>query len=106
MIIHNFNTAGMAVCPDKANPPLVIDADAVLTLPVAFRRFQTIAGRYFQKTQIRSGIQLLQFAHRHRFNIGKPFHPPALKQGFGVFAVEFGNHRQIITKPVNNVKRY
>lgn len=49
MIIHNFNTAGMAVCPDKANPPLIIDADAVLTLPVVFQRFQTIAGRYFQK---------------------------------------------------------
>ena len=96
----------MAFCPDKANPPLIIDADAVLTLPVVFQRFQTLAGRYCQKTQTRSGSQLLQFAHRHRLNIGRPFHPLALKQGFGVFAVEFGNQRQIITKPVNNVKRY
>ena len=47
MVIDNFDIdwAGRAVRPFKANPPLVIDTDAVLALPVALECFQPVAGQ-------------------------------------------------------------
>jgi hypothetical protein len=36
----------MSVSPNKANPPLVVDADRVLPAPVAAQRLKSIAGRH------------------------------------------------------------
>ena len=44
MIIYDFNIICIAVLPPKANPPLIVNTDAVLSLPVTFKRFQLIAG--------------------------------------------------------------
>jgi hypothetical protein len=62
VVINNFDIdgAGGTYGPFKANPPLVIDADAVLAPSVALEGFQPIAGqgrkvfqarRYFQPVQ-------------------------------------------------------
>jgi hypothetical protein len=48
MIVNNLHVAwaGPFFGPFKANPPLVIDADAVLALSVPFQRFKTVARQY------------------------------------------------------------
>jgi len=46
MIIRDFNIAWARFCPFKTNPILVIDANAVLTFAIVFKRLQMIAGRY------------------------------------------------------------
>jgi hypothetical protein len=48
MVINNLHVgwAGRFFGPFKANPPLVIDADAVLALSVPSQRFKTVAGQY------------------------------------------------------------
>jgi hypothetical protein len=43
MIVDNLDIEGFAIPPDKANPPLIIDADAVLALPVPRQSFQPVA---------------------------------------------------------------
>ena len=45
MVIDNFNVVRIAITPDEAQPPLVIDADAVLALPIALQCFQPVAGQ-------------------------------------------------------------
>ena len=35
MVINNFNVLGVAIDPNKANAPLVVDTDAVLASAVA-----------------------------------------------------------------------
>jgi hypothetical protein len=30
MVVHYFNVHGLAVVPDEANPPLIVDPDTVL----------------------------------------------------------------------------
>jgi hypothetical protein len=45
MVIHNFNLEGVARTPNEADPPLVIDSNRMLTLPVASQRLQMIPGR-------------------------------------------------------------
>ena len=35
VVVDNFNVIGRPLVPCEANPPLIVDADAVLTLPAA-----------------------------------------------------------------------
>jgi len=42
VIINNCNVSRASVCPLKANSKLIIDADAILTLPIAFEQFKTV----------------------------------------------------------------
>ena len=42
MIIHDGNIMGIAALPGEADAPLLVDADAVLTLPITGERFQVI----------------------------------------------------------------
>jgi hypothetical protein len=39
----DIDRARRALRPLKANPPLIVDADAVLALPIALKRFQPVA---------------------------------------------------------------
>jgi hypothetical protein len=51
VVVDNLDLPRLVVAPDKTDPPLVVDADAVLTLPVTVQRFQAIAGRHPQIVQ-------------------------------------------------------
>jgi len=55
VIVRYLDTLGVAVVPDEANPPLIVDPDTVLTFAIAFQRFKTVGGRYPQIIQS-SGI--------------------------------------------------
>lgn len=43
MVIDDLDVIGVAVAPHKADSPLVIDPDAVLTLSVAVQGLQPVA---------------------------------------------------------------
>lgn len=58
MIIHDRNVAGVPVAPNKADTPLIVDPNAVLSLTVSVERFQPIARRRCQVPQISGNIQL------------------------------------------------
>ena len=38
MIVNDLNVPGFAIAPHKTDPPLIVNANAVLTLAVAWRR--------------------------------------------------------------------
>ncbi len=42
MIINDGNIMGIAALPGEADAPLLVDADAVLALPITGERFQVI----------------------------------------------------------------
>jgi hypothetical protein len=42
VIIHDLDVIGVTGLPAKAYPPLVIDANAVLTAPIALECFQPV----------------------------------------------------------------
>lgn len=44
MVIDDLNTLRMALSPEKADSPLVIDANAVLPLSIPFECFKPIRG--------------------------------------------------------------
>jgi hypothetical protein len=43
VIIYNFNVTGFTFAPPKANPPLVINPNAVLTSPITAEHLQAVA---------------------------------------------------------------
>jgi hypothetical protein len=51
MVIADFDIFGISILPAKANAPLVVDPDRVLTAPVTGKRFQPIARRDAQVVQ-------------------------------------------------------
>jgi hypothetical protein len=59
--------------PDKANPPLLVDADAVLPGPIPPEDFQMIAGRIPQVIHCVGGIQLAQLPQGAFLNISRQF---------------------------------
>jgi hypothetical protein len=52
MIVGYFDIVGVFTLPAETNPPLVIDADAVLPDPAAFKHLQTVSWRNPQIQQI------------------------------------------------------
>ena len=45
MIVHDFYIIEIAVSFNKAYAKLIVDANAVLPLPIAVQRFKSIRGR-------------------------------------------------------------
>ncbi|MNL61162.1 hypothetical protein D3C87_1850520 [compost metagenome] len=69
MIVDNSDIARTSFFPDKADAPLVIDANAPLTCPFALEAFQPIAGRHTQVLQGAGGVQQAQLAQCNALNV-------------------------------------
>jgi len=60
MIIRYFDTLRSSSCPNEADPPLLIDAYRILSLPRTRQFFQSVAWRRSEIVQIRDDIQKKQ----------------------------------------------
>jgi hypothetical protein len=94
VIVHNFNLIRAVFTPNKAHTPLVVDADAVLSLAIALERFELIARWYAKAGQISSRVKLQKLAPSHPLDVPEPRHRPALKKRLGVSAGKRMNHVQ------------
>jgi hypothetical protein len=68
VIVHDFDLFGLALIPNKANSPLIVNADAVLSGTITVQGFQTVRGRYTQIIQGLTCVQYVEFFHRHQLN--------------------------------------
>lgn len=62
MIIDNFHIVRVAVVPAKANAPLIVYPDAVLTFAIALQRLEPISWRHRHLPKVGRGMQDQQFA--------------------------------------------
>src|SRR5688572_10706009 len=95
VIIDDFNTLGIPVfSPFKTNPPLLVDANAVLPFSVALQQLQSIGRRRFQIIQAPCSMQVLELAPRRLLNVMRqrmrPYSPENL---LGFPASKARNHR-------------
>jgi hypothetical protein len=61
MIIHDFHIPGVAITPSEADPPLVVDANAISARTIAFQAFEAVS-RWTPKVVNRNGrIHGMQF---------------------------------------------
>lgn len=68
MIVGNLDVPRFAIPPFEADPPLIVDADAVLAPTIAVQRLQTVARRHTQVVESLRGID------RQKLRTGAPLH--------------------------------
>ena len=51
MVINDLDVKRIAIAPNETDPILIVDADTVLTLPIAFQSFKAIPGKDCEITQ-------------------------------------------------------
>jgi hypothetical protein len=68
VVIHNLDFIRVPVTPRKANAPLVIDADAVLALPIAFQALQSVSRQRRERSDIRRRVKYVELAKSLAFN--------------------------------------
>jgi len=92
VVIDNLHIVGIPVAPDKADAPLIVDANTVLPCSVAFKRFQVIPRGRGKVTKLRGNIQLPEFPLCHPLESPKP--PDALPRMklFRIFRPERPDH--------------
>ncbi len=73
MVIRDLYILSVASIPFEANAPLIIDANAILTGPIASQLLQAISRRHSQVLQGHGAIEHSQFAQRDLLNIGGQF---------------------------------
>jgi hypothetical protein len=80
MIVGDFDVPCCAVVPHKAEPPLIVDADTVLTLTISAQNFQTVARRRAEIVELTRGIQRQKLRADPALKLGrKPAHRIARK---------------------------
>jgi len=62
MVIGDLDFKGVPLIPSEADTPLIMYPDAVLTCPITFQCFQSVARRYAQIHQFYSIFKKSQFA--------------------------------------------
>jgi hypothetical protein len=106
MIVDDFDILGAVISPSDTHPELVVDPDAVLSLSIAFKGFQTIPGWNAKVIQPARNLQLTKLAAGYRGNISKTLYRIAFAKSFSVGTPEGFYHRTIVTRWVINVKRF
>ena len=78
MIINDFDVLSAGIVPSETDPELVVDPDAVLSFPVAFKSFQTIPGWDAKVLQPPGYFQLPKLTPGHCGEIGKTLYRSSL----------------------------
>ena len=93
MVVHNLDFVRVFALPAEAEPPLVIEADAVLALPSAFQSFQPVARRHAQIGQKPGDVQLRELPQGDPFDGGRqPVGAGAVPQSLGFLAGKADDH--------------
>jgi hypothetical protein len=107
MVINNLHIVSVALLPGKTNTPLVINANAILSLTVAVKLFYSIRGRNLQIRYRFSRVQNFQFITCPFLYVWRQFtRELTAKQFCGFFIGKAFYHFQMITPGVMSVKRY
>jgi hypothetical protein len=105
MVVRDFHVVGVAAAPAKADAPLLVDANAVLTSPAAGEFLQPVTGRGPQITKIGSGIQYQQLAKCGTLKVFRPAsNPLPLVELPGPPVPKTPDHGRMITARVTSDK--
>ena len=94
MVVHDFDVrrACCVLGPLEANPPLHVDADAVLPCPVAFQGLEAVAGQAPQILKTRRGVQNFETLVGLSVETLKLPDKFAARKGLGSFVAVAQNH--------------
>ena len=88
MVIDDLNVMGIAVKPDEADAPLVIDTNAIRPRAIAFQQFKLVSGRHAKIPQPQCPMQVQKLPPRRPFDELKSPNYLVLKQRSGLWTFE------------------
>ncbi len=98
VVVSQFDAQCVSRRPDKTDPPLVVDADTILSFAITGQFFQPVATRNSQIVNSLGRIDHVQFPLRGTLNRQlQARHTLASKDLFGLPIVETFDHAAIIT---------
>ena len=71
MIARDFDIQRVWCTPEKAYPPLIVDADAVLARPFSLQSLESVARRRQQVVETIGFIEVNEFASCRSLNAGR-----------------------------------
>ena len=92
VVIHDFDLVWTILTPHETQAPLVIDADAVLSLPITTQTLQTVSRYRGQVSQRGCSIETLQPSARRCHEIDKAPDMAALEQCSSITIFAALNH--------------
>jgi len=93
MVIDDFHLERVSIRPLKADAPLLVDADAVLTLAVTLESFELIRRRDHEIAQIYRTVEIFELLARPLLDpTVESFHELSAKDRLGVLALERPDH--------------
>ena len=95
VVVDNLDPIRPGIGPDEADAPLVVDANAVLALAVAFQRLEAITRRRLQILQRICVVEHLKLASRDTLDIGEPGNALAAMKRFGIRRIEGADHPKL-----------
>jgi hypothetical protein len=96
MTIDNLHFKSIRSLPPKADPPLIVDADAVLSLPIPTENLQAVSWWRSKIAKFDGTVQLAQFPASHLLEGGKAQDALAVVKLLRVAAAEGPDHIRII----------
>lgn len=107
MVVRDFYIMRVPVAPSKADSPLLIDADTVLSRSISFECFQPVAGRNPQFAEMNGCVQHPEFPHGNSSYVRRqPAGTFAMKDSLCFLALERQDHGRLVTRHDISVKRY
>jgi len=101
VIVDDLNVVRVAVRPPKADAPLIVDPDAVLSGTIAAELLEPIARGHSQILELDRGVDEAKLPEHHTPKVGREAADRlAFPEPFGVAVSEAPNHGQIITPRV------
>lgn len=92
MIVYNLNVEGIGFNPTEADPPLVVDTNAVLPRPLAAKNFQSVSGYLSQITNCYRRLNVIKLSLCHDGNALKCPAKLAPEDFLGFLAPEGPDH--------------
>src|SRR5579872_2429172 len=79
MVVDDFDVMRLAISPNEANSPLVVDPNTMLPGAVALEGLQAVAGRNSKIVQSPSRMEVHQFPPRDPLDRAEPQHSSIAK---------------------------
>jgi hypothetical protein len=64
VVVGYLHVVRIAINESETNPPLIVDRDRMLPLPVPFERVEPVAGRRTQIAKPSGKVDIFQLSHR------------------------------------------
>jgi hypothetical protein len=107
MVINDLDVISFAISPAKADPPLIVDPNAVLTPTVAVQFFESVAGRHFEIVEPLCGIDGQELSSGAPLDLqGQVPNSVASEDGCGALVGEALDHDLTYRGTVRHIKGF